>query len=220
MFENQIGLWALLSLVPFIIIYLRRPRPQDKVIPSLMFLIKDKKTSQKYSFFRKLIHNLLFLLQLLALLLLSVSVAAPFVRVPYDVTLENTVLIIDSSGSMQAEEKGMRFEKAIKEAKKVLSGKNSIILAENIPLIALEDESTDVALDILSKLPGELMACTLIISPMPEYISFICNVCKKSTSTTIHFGGVKVPRIFFISPELIDDFEPIQESDCANNVVG
>jgi len=152
MFENQIGLWALLSLVPFIIIYLRRPRPQDKVIPSLMFLIKDKKTSQKYSFFRKLIHNLLFLLQLLALLLLSVSVAAPFVRVPYDVTLENTVLIIDSSGSMQAEEKGMRFEKAIKEAKKVLSGKNSIILAENIPLIALEDESTDVALDILSKL--------------------------------------------------------------------
>lgn len=152
MFENQIGLWALLSLVPFIIIYLRRPRPQDQVIPSLMFLIKNKKTSQKYSFFRKLIHNLLFLLQLLALLLLSVSVAAPFISVPYDVTLENTVLIIDSSGSMQAKEGSTRFEKAIKEARKVLSGKNSIILAQNIPLIALEDESTDVALDILSKL--------------------------------------------------------------------
>ena len=152
MFENQIGLWALLSLVPFIIIYLRRPRPQDQVIPSLMFLIKNKKTSQKYSFFRKLIHNLLFLIQLLALLLLSVSVAAPFISVPYDVTLENTILIIDSSGSMQAKEAGTRFEKAIKEARKALSGKNSIILAQNIPLIALEDESTDVALDILSKL--------------------------------------------------------------------
>lgn len=155
MFENIIGLWALLSLVPFIIIYLRRPRPQDQVIPSLMFLIKNKKTSQKYSFFRKLIHNLLFILQLLALLLLSVSVAAPFIRLPYDVTLENTVLIIDSSASMQAKEETTRFEKAIKEAKKVLSGKNSIILAENIPLIALEDESTDVALDILSKLKAK-----------------------------------------------------------------
>ena len=121
MFENQIGLWALLSLVPFIIIYLRRPRPQDQVIPSLMFLIKNKKTSQKYSLFRKLIHNLLFLLQLLALLLLSVSVAAPFISIPYDVTLENTVLIIDSSGSMQAKEDGTRFEKAIKEARKVLA---------------------------------------------------------------------------------------------------
>ena len=91
-------------------------------------------------------------MQLLALLLLSVSVAAPFIRLPYDVTLENTVLIIDSSASMQAKEETTRFDKAIKEAKKVLSGKNSIILAENIPLIVLEDESTDVALDILSKL--------------------------------------------------------------------
>ena len=152
MFENLIGLWALLSLIPFIIIYLRRPRPQDKVIPSLMFLIKNRKTSQKYSLFRKLIHNLLFFLQLLAILLLSVSVAAPFVTMPYDVTLENTVVILDASGSMQAKEKTTRFEKAIKEARKVLSGKNSIILAEDIPLIVLEEESMDLALDILSKL--------------------------------------------------------------------
>ena len=152
MFESTIGLWALLSLVPFIIIYLRRPKPQDKTIPSLMFLIRNKKTSQKYSFLRKLLHNLLFFLQLLALLLLSVSVAAPYIKAPYDVTLENTVVVLDASGSMQAKEKTSRFDNAVKEAKKVLSGKNSIILAENIPLIVLEDESTDIALDILSKL--------------------------------------------------------------------
>ena len=75
-------------------------------------------------------------------------------------------------------------------------------------------------LAILSKLSGESIACTLIISPIPEKISFFFNVCKKSTSTTILFGGVKVPKIFFISPELIEDFDPMQESDCANNVVG
>lgn len=153
MFENTIGLWALLSLIPFILLYLRRPRPQDKIIPSLMFLIKNIKTSQKFSFLRKLMQNLLFFLQLLALLLLSISVAAPYIILPYDVTLENTVIILDASASMQAEEKGVsRFDKTIREAKKALSGKNSIILAENIPLIVLEDESTDVALDMLSKL--------------------------------------------------------------------
>lgn len=97
-------------------------------------------------------YNLLFILQLLALLLLSVSVAAPYLRVPYDVTLENTVIILDVSASMQAKDKISRFDRAVKEAKKVLSGKNSIILAENIPLIALEEESTDTAMDILSKL--------------------------------------------------------------------
>lgn len=155
MFENMIGLWAFLSLVPFIILYLRRPKPEDKVVPSLMFLIKNRKTSQKYSLFRKLMHNLLFFLQLLALLLLSLGVAAPFIILPYDVTLENTVIVLDASASMQVKERSSRFDRAIGEAKKSLSGKNSIILAENIPLIVLEDESTDVALDLLSKLKAK-----------------------------------------------------------------
>jgi hypothetical protein len=152
MFENTIGLWALLSLVPFIILYLRRPRPQDRVVPSLMFLIKDRKKSQKYSFLRRLMNNFLFFLQLLALLLLSVSVAAPYIRLPYDATLENTVIVLDASASMQAKDGISRFDKALKEAKKALSGKNSIILAENMPLIVLEDESTPLAMDLLSKL--------------------------------------------------------------------
>ncbi len=161
MFENIIGLWALLSLIPFIILYLRKPRPQDKVIPSLMFLIKNRKTSNKYSLLRKLMHNLLFFLQLLALLLLSVSVAAPFIKMPYDVTLENTVIVLDASASMQAKERVSRFDMAIREAKGALSGKNSLILAENIPLIVLEDESTDTAMDILSKLKAKATTTNL-----------------------------------------------------------
>jgi len=152
-FLNQIGLWALLSLIPFIILYLRRPRPQDRIIPSLMFILKDKKISKQYDFLRKFLTNLLFFIQLLALIGISVAIAEPFVRLPYDVSLENTVIVLDASASMQSEEGGKnRFDKAIKEAKKSLSGRNSIILAEHIPLIILEDESDKVAVNILGNL--------------------------------------------------------------------
>tara|TARA_Y100000310_G_scaffold241784_1_gene245878 strand:+ start:41944 stop:43806 length:1863 start_codon:yes stop_codon:yes gene_type:complete len=152
-FANTAGLFALLSLIPFIILYLRKPKPQDRVIPSLMFILQNKKRSKQSDFFRKFLTNLLFFIQLLALIGLSIAIAEPFAKVPYDVSLENTVTVLDASASMQAEEGNkMRFEKAIKEAKKVLSGKNTIILAENFPLIILEDQDEKTASTILDSI--------------------------------------------------------------------
>ncbi|MBI2652221.1 BatA domain-containing protein [Candidatus Woesearchaeota archaeon] len=152
-FQRPIGLLALIAVAVFIILYLRRPKPQEKVIPSLMFIMQDNKRSKQYSFFQKLLTNLLFLLQLFSILGLSLVAAAPFIKLKYDVTLENTVIILDVSASMQTKEKGIsRFDKALEEAKKVVSGRNSIIMAENIPLIVLENENTEIALDVLSKI--------------------------------------------------------------------
>src|SRR3989344_983756 len=152
-FTRPIGLLALIGVAIFIILYLRRPKPQDKVIPSLMFIMQDSKRSNQYSFLQKLMTNLLFLLQLLSILGLALVAAAPFVKLNYDVTLENTVIILDVSASMQAKEKGIsRFDNALEGAKKVVSGRNSIILAENVPLIALENENSEIALDTLAKI--------------------------------------------------------------------
>jgi len=150
---NRIGLWALLALIPFIILYLRKPKPQDRIIPSLMFILQDKKQSKRSAIFRKFVANFLFFLQLIALLGLAYSLAEPSYKVPYDVSLENTIIILDASASMQSKEGGTtRFEEAIKEANKVLSGKNSIILAEHIPLVVLEEEDIKIAADILKSL--------------------------------------------------------------------
>lgn len=140
-FENTVGFLALLSLIPFIILYLRKPKPQDRVIPSLMFVLQNKKTSRQYDILKKFLTNLLFFIQLLVLIALSIAVAEPVAKVPYDVSLENTIVVLDVSASMQAEEGSRsRFDKAVGEAKGALSGKNSVILAENIPLIVLEEE--------------------------------------------------------------------------------
>jgi len=152
-FVNTLGLIALASLIPFIILYLRKPKPEDRIIPSLMFILQNKKTSRQYDFLRKFLTNLLFFIQLLAIIGLSFAVAEPFIKIPYDVSLENTIIVLDVSASMQADEGGKtRFDKAIKEAKKVLSGKNSLILAENVPLIVLEDENDKTASSILGNL--------------------------------------------------------------------
>ena len=114
-----VGLFALLSLIPFIILYLRRPKPKDETIPSLMFLVQENKRSKQHSFLQRFTSNLLFYLQLLVLLLLSLAVASPFVNLPYDITRENTVVIIDASASMQAGEGGeSRFDRALDEARR------------------------------------------------------------------------------------------------------
>jgi len=160
-FTNTLGLIALVSLIPFIILYLRKPRPQDRVIPSLMFILQNKKTSKQAHFLRKFLTNLLFFIQLLVLIGLSLVIAQPFVKLNYDVSLENTIVVLDVSGSMQAYDSGTRFDKAVKEAKKVLSGKNSIIIAENVPLIVLEDESDETASSILDNLKGKATTTNL-----------------------------------------------------------
>jgi len=152
-FGNIYGLYALLALVPFIILYLRRPKPLERVIPSLMFLIKEERHARQYSFLRKLLHNLLFLLQLLAIACIGFAIAIPYIDIPSSIISDKTVVIIDISASMQTKDGAKtRFDNAIEMVKKDLSSRNGIILAENNPLIILENGRKDEASAIIDKL--------------------------------------------------------------------
>lgn len=132
-FDNITGLYALLSLIPLIIIYLRKPRPTEQKIPSLMFIMKSSGVTRAHALFRKLISNLLFLIQLLALVLMSLAVAQPYMELPTKYVAKHTVIILDMSASMQA---GDRFSDAQNIAKENLGGTNSIILVAQNPYIA------------------------------------------------------------------------------------
>ncbi len=161
-FGNALGLYALLGLIPLIILYLIKPKPQNRTIPSLMFLIKENQKANRFSFLRKFIQNLLFFIQLLIILGLVLALATPYIKSPYDVTSEHTIIILDVSGSMQTKSDGKtRFENAIDEAKKVLSRENTIILAENTPLVILEQEDKELALDIFAKLSPKATSANL-----------------------------------------------------------
>ncbi|MCZ7402639.1 MAG: BatA domain-containing protein [Candidatus Methanoperedens sp.] len=150
-FANQAGLYALLSIIPLIIIYLLRPRAKKLKIPSLMFLL-DIEKKKRLNIFRKFLKDPLFLIQLLALIIISLAIAAPFIMANQQAGGGSTVIILDASASMQADG---RFGKAVVEANKFLSSKNTIILAESIPVMVMKDSPSSSASDALSKLKAK-----------------------------------------------------------------
>jgi len=148
-----IGLFALLSLVPLILLYLIRPKPQEISVPSLMFFMKSTGRHKLSSFFKKFIRDWLFLIQLIILLLLAISVAQPYTNYEHDVTAKHTVIVLDASASMQAKEGSYtRFQTARDKAKSLLGAKNTIILAKETPSIVVKDVSHTEAAKYLNKL--------------------------------------------------------------------
>ncbi|KAB2948076.1 MAG: VWA domain-containing protein [Candidatus Methanoperedens sp.] len=150
-FANEAGLYALLSIIPLIIIYLLRPRAKKIKIPSVMFLL-DIEKKKRLNIFRKFLKDPLFLIQLLALIIISLAIAAPFIMANEEAGGGSTVIILDASGSMQADG---RFTKAVAEANKFLSAKNTIILAQSIPLMVMKEAPASSATDALSKLKAK-----------------------------------------------------------------
>ncbi len=147
---NTLGLYAFLSLIPLVVLYLIKPKPIEKVVPSLMFLIKNQRKITKDSFFQKLLRNLVFLLQLLALSIMAFSIASPYITTSEAVTSQNTIIIIDASASSQTIDNGRtRFESSISIAKDYLQGKISIIVASESPETILEDGTKNQALSLI-----------------------------------------------------------------------
>ncbi|MBI2138010.1 BatA domain-containing protein [Candidatus Woesearchaeota archaeon] len=146
------GLYVLLAILPFIAIYLIRPKSFMKDIPSLMFILKERRETKQSSFLQKFFSNPLFYLQLLVLLLLGFGAAEPSFEISREYVVKNSVILLDASGSMQASDgSATRWEVAVREAKNNLGLKNTIILAENYPLILLEGGTKREALDVLAK---------------------------------------------------------------------
>lgn len=152
-FENPFALAALLSIIPLIILYMLRPKPAVLSIPSLMFVLKlERERKRVYASLTKIVQDPLFLIQLLMLILLSIAAAGYYYNSEEPLSGEHTVLILDTSASMQVDS---RFEDAVGIADGYVSKKNSIILASDMPLLALEGGGASAAHEIFDKVkPG------------------------------------------------------------------
>ena len=161
-FGNPAGIYALLTLIPLIILYLIRPKPKELVIPSLMFLLQDRGIAKRHTFLKTILRDLLFLLHLLALLGLAFSIAEPIFNIPYDSAAKSTVVVLDMSASMQTTEKGeSRFERATDAARKAIKGETSVILAENTPLVVQEGVSSTRATAFLRSVSPKATATNI-----------------------------------------------------------
>jgi len=145
-------MWAfLLSVIPLIIVYLLKPKAKDVLIPSVMFITQITEKQKKIArTIRKIIKDPLFLIQLLILILLILAIAAPYIEERTEIRGGHTIIVLDGSASMQA---GDRNDYAIELAGEHLTARNSIILAENIPVLALHSGDLDAAKDVLKDIP-------------------------------------------------------------------
>lgn len=146
-------LYALLSIIPLLLIYLIRPKPTRKIIPSLMFFFKNVERSKLNAFLRYFDRNLLFILQLLTLAILSLVIATPYISKGDNVKADNTIIVLDASASMQTRSGlGTRFDKAVDIVKKNLGRRNTLILIKDSPELILKEESASKILNALSKI--------------------------------------------------------------------
>jgi hypothetical protein len=157
MFENASGLYLLLILLPVIILYLLKPKPRSIKIPSLMLLLSSARKRKLKSLFDKLIKDPLLLIQLLVMTILIFGIAGPYYL--GNAEYERTVIVLDASASMSATDvKPDRFSQAVEIARQYpgKSAKNTLILAQNVPVLVYNDEKNKEAIDGLSGLkPGD-----------------------------------------------------------------
>ncbi len=159
-FANPMALLALSSIIPIVILYLIKPKPKDVNIPSLMFILDLGRKEHKYqTMLKKFIRDPLMLMQLLFLILLALAMASPYFTITETVRADHTVVVLDASASMQATSSGTpgtsRFDLAKNVAEKFSSGKTSIILAKNVPIVALAGGSRSDAKAVLQRVkPG------------------------------------------------------------------
>ena len=118
------SLWPLLFMlaVPLIIIiYMLRPKGKKMTVPSLMLWRNAAISTGKMSFVKKLLKNILMVLEIIIAILLILSLMSPFIRTGFGHNKKSTLIILDTSGSMKhalsnGEDKGKtRFDAAISE---------------------------------------------------------------------------------------------------------
>ena len=97
------GWWALAGLlaVPIILLYLLKMRREPAVVSSTLLWQQALADLRANTPFQRLRHNLLLILQLLALALLVAALCRPILRAA-GVAGDQVVVVLDASASMQA----------------------------------------------------------------------------------------------------------------------
>jgi len=145
-FLNPAGLWGLLGIPVLILIYIIKPKFQEKPVTST-FIWKLSRKYKKKSLPFQISNLLLFFVQLLTIGAISLILARP-VLITQDGAAEK-IIILDASASMLVEGKeGSRFEEAKKQIVELADkmedyGKMTVILAGTESRVLLERSDSE-----------------------------------------------------------------------------
>jgi len=154
-FRNPLALMGLLSTIPLIIIYLIRPRPKEIFFSSTIFLREGE--AERSAVLNRLVSDPLFWVQLLVLCSLSVAAAGPYTVEP-GLASTHLVVVLDCSASMES---SFAEAKALVDPHLDRYEKISIVLAESIPITALQEGSSAKARDVLAQLTPKAVSADL-----------------------------------------------------------
>ena len=161
-FLRPLGLAALAVAIPILVLYLRKPDPTTVAFPAVEFLLGDSDERTQRPAFRRLRRSALLVLQLLAVAALAISLAAPYVPVSEQRTVEETVLVVDRSASMATESGGAtRFDRAVAAATEEVSDETSVVVSGGETAVAARRVPGPEARTVLDGLrvtgaPGDL----------------------------------------------------------------
>jgi hypothetical protein len=125
---SPLGLAALLLALPIVVLYLIRPDPQEVTLPTFQFLVAGERQQSATPFLERISRSLLLLVQVLVVLVLAVGLATPYVTVSERATVEETVIVVDTSASMGTDSDGQtRFQRAVSAAREEVTGTTSIV---------------------------------------------------------------------------------------------
>ncbi|MFB6107536.1 MAG: VWA domain-containing protein [Haloplanus sp.] len=152
-FLSPLGLLALLSVVPVVVLYLIQPDPRRFELPTLRLLLEEDREDAANPLLERLKRSLLLALQLLVLVALAVSLASPYVTVSRSQTVEETVFVVDGSASMATRDAGTtRFARAVSAATDDASGTNSVVFAGEDNRVVLRSGGRDEVASTLDAL--------------------------------------------------------------------
>jgi Ca-activated chloride channel family protein len=180
------GLLGLLGIVGLIIIYILKPKFQDRSVSSSFIWKLSLKYKKKKTPFEWLKSSLLLILQILILLMMTAILTQP--RYALGSQSGEKIIILDTSASMLAEINGVtRLERAIKEiealAVRTISNQDkfSIILAgEKATLIVNRSESIQFIRTKLSEVTSQYAT-----SNINEAIKLTENIIKANNIADI-----------------------------------
>ena len=152
--QNPLGLLALLIIPLFIILKLLRSKPITLVVPSLLIWNKINPESHQNRTHRRFIFVITFIIQIIALTLLSLAVSKPSI-VTQKEYLPETVVILDNSIGMKTtlDNSLTRWDSAIAQFKKWLEKQDA---DSNILLIQTSGNNTTAITKKVSEMPAYL----------------------------------------------------------------
>jgi hypothetical protein len=149
-FLTPVGLLALASLIPLTILYLISRTPVRVALPTVEFLLGDPERRARRLRLDVLRRSLLFVIQALVLVLLALALAGPYTTVTDEGRAE-VVVVVDASASMATETgSGTRFDRAIAAARAGLPETASVVVAGDVPRVAVRRGAGEAAAAALS----------------------------------------------------------------------